>query len=202
VIRRCFPEGLTGFVFLSVLSVTAAFAKGAPLQNRVRPPEIAKWQALVPAIETTLTLQGLTCTDGTIRIGIVDAAEFAGLSVALVKYCPGGAYTDWIVAMQLEKGEPVRIHFRKMNGEVGDLEFAQGASVMHGKSAKLVPKNSAIYDISWDNDGLDKNGVIKPQKCVVDAYVLNTKSKIFEWDADLTKQAARSYCQDLAQRAH
>jgi len=56
--------------------------------------------------------------------------------------------------MRLEGSEPVLGSFRKANHKV-DLEFAQGSSVMHGKDVKLVPEKGAIYDISWDNDGMD-----------------------------------------------
>jgi hypothetical protein len=66
------------------------------------------------------------------HIESVDAADLTGdgLSYALVDFCPGGAYTDWIVAMQLEGGKPVPLRFRKAKGEVLDLGFAQGASVI------------------------------------------------------------------------
>ena len=75
-----------------------------------------------------------------------------------------------MVAMRLEGSEPVLGSFRKANHKV-DLEFAQGSSVMHGKDVKLVPEKGAIYDISWDNDGMDSTGTVQLQKCVVEPMV-------------------------------
>jgi hypothetical protein len=125
-------------------------------------------------------------------IEIVDASDLDGdgLSYALVDFCPGGAYTDWIVAMQLEGGKPVPVRFRKANGEVLNVEFAQGASVMHTVDAKLVPEKKAIYDMFSDNDGAGHL-----VKCGVKAYVWNASAKAFDLNAQLSKQASRSYCQ-------
>lgn len=131
----------------------------------------------------------------------VDAADFAGNSFALVDLCPLGAYTELIVPMQLEAGQPVVARFRKATREV-DLGFARGASAMHGVDVKLAPSQNAIYSIHWDNDGLDKQGVLQLKECAVDAYVLNTKSNTFDWDTRLTKQATRGYCQTLRRQAH
>jgi hypothetical protein len=123
-------------------------------------------------------------------------SEFAGNSFALVDLCPLGAYTELMDPMQLEAGQPVVARFRKANHEV-DLGFARGASVMHGVDVKLAPSQNAIYSIRWDNDGLDKQGVVKLKECAVDAYVFNSKSNTFDWDRRLTRQATRGYCQTL-----
>jgi hypothetical protein len=49
---------------------------------------------------------------------------------------------------------------------------------------------------------MDSTGTVQLEKCVVDAYVWNSKSKTFDWDAKPTKQATRSYCEDLKQQVH
>ena len=73
---------------------------------------------------------------------------------------------------------------------------------MHGKDVKLVPEKQAIYDISWDNDGMDSAGTVKLQECLVDAYVWNSKAKIFDHDPKLTSQTTRSYCHELEHQVH
>jgi hypothetical protein len=125
-------------------------------------------------------------------IAIIDASDLTGdgLSYALVDFCHGGAYTDWIVAMQMERGKPIPARFRKANGEALDVEFGQGASVMHTVDAKLVPEKKAIYDMFSDNDGAGH--VVK---CGVKSYAWNASAKAFELNAQLTKQASRTYCQ-------
>ncbi len=128
------------------------------------------------------------------HVEIVDASDLTDsrLSYALVDFCPGGAYTDWIVAMRLERGQPVLARFRKANGEVLDPEFAQGASVMHSADVTLVPEKKAVYEVFSDNDGAGHLA-----KCGAKAYVWNANSKTFDWNAQLTKQATRSYCRSL-----
>ena len=63
----------------------------------------------------------------------------------------------------------------------------------HG-DVKLMPEKKAIYDMFSDNDGAGHL-----VKCGVKAYVWNAKA--FDWNAQFTKQATRSYCrtsQDLS----
>ncbi len=71
-----------------------------------------------------------------------------------------------------------------------------------GKDVKLVPEKRAIYDISWDNDGTDSAGTVKLHKCLVDAYIWNSKAGVFDYDPKLTAQATRSYCHELANQVH
>jgi hypothetical protein len=129
-------------------------------------PAVAQWKAPIPVIQGVLTRSGFNCPGDRINVEIVDASDLSedGLSYALVDFCPGGAYTDWIVAMQLENGKPVPPRFRNANGEVLDLGFAQGASVMHTVDVKLVPGKKAIHDLFSDNDGAGiwRNAVLKP----------------------------------------
>jgi hypothetical protein len=154
-------------------------------------PAMAQWKALIPSIQGVLThTSGFDCPGHREDIGIVDAADITGesTSYALVDFCQGGAYTDWIVAMQLEAGQPVPAHFRRGN-KVIDLGFAQGASVMNAVDVKLVPKKKAIYDLFSGNDA---KGHLA--KCGANAYVWNASARTFDWNVRLTKQAKRSYC--------
>ena len=171
--------------------LTVAYAGALPSPRKPDSPAMVQWKALVPAIRAVLNHSGFNCPGDRMHIEIVDAADptDSRLSYALVDFCPGGAYTDWIVAMQLERGQPVLARFRKANGEVLDPEFAQGASVMHSVDVKLVPEKKAIYDVFSDNDGAGHLA-----KCGAKAYVWNARSKTFDWKAQLTKQATRSYC--------
>ena len=156
---------------------------------------IAKWQALVPAINKVLEEHNLKCNDEwgpriSVR-RIADAADFSsGGPVALVDYCNGGAYTIWIVAMNLEDGRPVLSRFRNANGQDQRVEFLSGSSVMHSVSAELVPEKNAIYDFHRD---LDQTG--QEQDCGIKAYVWNTKTRTFRFDAELSKHATQSRCQ-------
>lgn len=157
---------------------------------------MAQWKALIPSIRGVLAhSSGFDCPGHREDIGIIDAADITGegTSYALVDFCQGGAYTDWIVAMQLEAGQPVPAHFRKGN-KVIDVGFAQGASVMNTVAVKLVPEKNAIYDLFSGNDG---NGHLA--KCGANAYVWNASAKTFDWNARLTKQATRSYCRSAHQ---
>jgi len=175
-----------------VILIAYLLAVVSVAQDKTTSSEKVKWEALVPAIETMLTRQGTTCPGQQLRVGIKDAAECAGNSVALVYFCPGGAYTDWIVAMKIEKGQPVLARFRKESGETADIGFAEGASVMHGMDAKLVPEKNAIYGIEWDNDE-----TMHLKRCAVTAYVWNAKEKTFDLNSSASKQAKVTYCQNL-----
>jgi len=172
-------------------AVTLALSCGTMFPQGNSSEAIKKWQRLVPAIQTALARQGASCPVEA-HVGPIDAADFAGTSFALVDSCRGGAYTDLITAMHLESGKPVLSRFRK-DGRVIDIEFAQGSSVMHGKDVKLVPGRHAIYDISWDDNGQD----LHLQRCVVDAYIWNPKSKTFGWNPKATREITASYCQKL-----
>jgi hypothetical protein len=155
----------------------------------------SKWENLLPQIENVLSKEGTTCPGQPLHIGIKDAAQLAGNSIALVYFCPGGAYTDWIVAMRLEGDQPVPVHFHIENGKAADIGFAEGASVMHGMDAKLVPEENAIQGIEWDNDE-----TMRLKRCVVKAYVWNAIVKTFDLSPTLSKRANASYCRALQKK--
>lgn len=174
------------FLIIIGLLASASVAQNQPASDK------AKWESLVSQIEHVLSREGTTCPGQPLHIGLKEAGQIAGNSVALVYFCPGGAYTDWIVAMRLEANQPVLAHFRTENGKTGDIGFAEGASVMHGMDAKLVPEQKAIYGIEWDNDE-----TMRLKRCVVKAYVWNDTAKTFDLNSTLTRRAKVSYCQAL-----
>jgi hypothetical protein len=173
------------------LIIVALLAGASVAQDRAALDK-AKWETLVSKIDTVLSRQGSTCPGQRLHIRIKDAAQIAGNSVALVDFCPGGAYTDWIVAMRLEVDQPVLARFRNENGKLADIGFAEGASVMHGVDAKLVPGRSAIYGVEWDNDE-----TMRLKRCAVAAYVWNSREKTFDFNPTLSKRARVSYCHTL-----
>jgi hypothetical protein len=186
---------------LLALWVTVTLAGSVFPQTHGSNPEVAKWRPLIPKIKSLLTRQGDPCPVYGTQADPIDAADFSGTSIALIDICPMGAYTESIAIMRLEEGQPVLARFRKANHEV-DIESVRGASVMHGRDINWARENQAIDVISWDNDGLDKAGIVKLQRCAVDAYVWNANSKTLDWNAKLTKQTTRNYCQNLQHQVH
>ena len=183
-------------IFVMHLVYTAASAS----ENSTSAAELRKWRAVITKIERTLTKGPNSCEPGTIRAVPIDAAQFEGSSFALVDVCPLGAYTELIDVMRFDANQPVLARSRRDGHQVA-IGFSRGASVMHGKDVKLVPEKHAIYDISWDNDGMDSEGTAHLEKCAVDAYVWSAKARVFDYDPELTHQATRDYCQTLGQRS-
>jgi hypothetical protein len=184
----------------AALSIAFALSAEGSMPAGKDNPALARWRSLIPAIESVLSQQPEdSCPGDRMHVDPVDAADFDGTSFALMDFCPGGAYTDWIVAMQLDAGKPVTVQFRKHKRKI-DLGFAQGASVLHGKDVKLVPEKHAIYDISYDNQAIEGTDQVQMARCAVDAYVWNVKSNSFDWSAQLTKEATRSVCNSLRQQ--
>jgi hypothetical protein len=177
------------FLGIVGLLASASVAQDTPASAK------SKWENLVPQIENVLSKEGTTCPGQPLHIGIKDAEQLAGNSVALVYFCPGGAYTNWIVAMRLEGDQPVPAHFHTENGKAADIGFAEGASVMHGMDAKLVPEENAIHGIEWDNDE-----TMRLKRCVVKAYVWNARAKTFDLSPALSRRAKVSYCGALQKK--
>jgi len=187
--------------FVAIVALNLILAGITVAEEHPTTPWLSKWRALIPKIQRVLTVQPSSCDSRSLRAAPLVAVEFSGTSFALIDVCPLGAYTELIDVMELHDGEPVMATFRR-NGKHIDAEFSQGASVMHGKAVKLVPAKRALYDISWDNDGLDSGGTVKLQNCTVDAYVWNSERGTFDFDRNLTMQSTRSYCHQLEHEVH
>jgi hypothetical protein len=173
-------------------------ASGQTPARMVKPesPPVVLWKARKPAIEKILDSDALTCQAG----GVTDVVDAFGengdeLSVALVDYCHGGAYSDWIVALRLEHGQPVFAEFRDAKGKRIENGFTSGASVLHSTDVKLAAEKKAIYDLFADNDAEGRLA-----RCGVKAYVWNARTRTFDLDLLLSKVTSNEYCSSLRVR--
>lgn len=120
-------------------------AAGVSQQQPMKPKDVAmaKWRVMMPAIENVLNEHDLHCNypGGPWKPSIVDAAEFSStdhMSVALVDWCNGGAYSDAILTVNLQDGKPVLSRFLNADNQEQRVEFLSGSSVMHSVGAKFV----------------------------------------------------------------
>jgi hypothetical protein len=154
---------------------------------------IAKWRAMIPGIVNFLNEHNLHCDypGGPWKPSIVDAADFSStdhLSVALVDWCNGGAYSDAILTVNLQDGKPVLSRFLSANNQEQLVEFLSGSSVMHSVGVKLVPEKNAILDSHCDY--AESEGVFH---CKVTAYVWNPTGRVFKLDTKLSRQSTQAH---------
>jgi len=175
------------------LIVTLLFsATGIEQQQPAKPRDVAmdKCHDMTPAIEKVLKEHNLHCDyqGGTWAPSIVDAADFSStdhMSTALVDWCNGGAYSDAILAVNLQDGKPVLSRFLNANNQEQRVEFLSGSSVMHSLGVKLVPGKNALFDSHCDYANSD--GVFH---CKVTAYVWNPAARAFKRDMKLSRQSS------------
>jgi hypothetical protein len=152
------------------------------------------WSSLIPAIRAVLKRGP---TDGDVEahypIRIVKEADLTGDGVpeALVYTGDGGAYTDYLVLMRLKDGQPIEARFRDASGKTIDPSFLQGASVMHGVSAVMVPEEKAIYLGAYDMN----SDATAFASCGARAYRWNMKSETFDWDSALSEKFTQEFCE-------
>jgi len=168
---------------------------GISQQQATKPNDgaIAKWRAMIPAIENVLNEHNLHCDypGGPWKPSIVDAADFSStdhVSVALVDWCNGGAYSDAILTVNLQDGKPVLSRFLNANNQEQRVEFLSGSSVMHSVGVKLVPEKNALFDSHCDY--AESEDVFH---CKVTAYVWNPTARAFKLDTKLSRQSARAH---------
>lgn len=174
------------------LIVTLLFsATGISQQQPAKPRDIAmaKWRVMIPAIENVLKEQNLHCDypGGSWKPSIVDAADFSSsdqMSAALVDWCNGGAYSDAILAVNLQDGKPVLSRFLNVNNQEQRVEFLSGSSVMHSVGVKLMPNNNALLDSHCDYR--ESEGVFH---CKDTAYVWDATTRAFKLDAKLSGES-------------
>lgn len=177
------------------LIVTVLFsAAGIPQQQPSNPSEaaIAKWRTLIPAIDNVLKEHNLHCDypGGAWKTSIVDAADFSStdhLSAALVDWCNGGAYSDAILAVNLQDRKPVLSRFLNANNQEQSVGFLSGASAMHSVGVKLVPEKNAIFDSNCEYSNSEKSF-----RCRITAYVWNPSAQAFKLDMKLSRQATQT----------
>jgi hypothetical protein len=178
------------------LAVTLLFsATGISQQQPTKPHDVAmdKWLAMIPAIENVLKEHNLHCDypGGPRTPSIVDAADFSStdhMSAALVDWCNGGAYSDAILAVNLQDGKPVLSRFLNANNQEQRVEFLSGSSVMHSVGVKLVPGKNALFDSHCDYAGSE--GLFH---CKVTAYVWNPTAQAFKWDMQLSRRSTTTH---------
>jgi hypothetical protein len=128
------------------------------------------------------------------RIGIVEERDITGDGVpeALVYTGEGGASTDILVLMRIEDGKPVLARFKNAEGKLTTLEFLKGASVMHGDSTVMLPDEKAIYLGEYFMNSTATGF----SSCTAKAYRWNERTKTFDWDRNLGKQIAETFCKN------
>ena len=170
------------------LIATLLFSTAGIAQQQATKPSdgaMAKWRVMIPAIENVFKEHNLHCDypGGPVKPSIVDAADFSStdqMSVALVDWCNGGAYSDAILTVNLQDGKPVLSRFLNANNQEQLVEFLSGSSVMHSVGVKLVPEKNALFDSHCDY--AESEDVFH---CKVTAYVWNSKAQAFKLDKKL-----------------
>jgi hypothetical protein len=181
-------------VFAFALPLAAARAQIAAKPIKPDSPALVLWRARASYIQKTLEETEEESCYGAPAIEIVDAfgVRDDALSVALVDFCTGGAYTDRIVAMRMDHGKPVLAELRDENGKTVENGFSRGASAMHSADVKLEATKRTIYELFANNDSGGK-----PALCSGKAYVWNARRQTFDLDLQLSKNASTAYCRSL-----
>jgi hypothetical protein len=78
---------------------------------------------------------------------------------------------------------------KSRDGKITDVTFFQKGTVMYSSGFKLLPKENAFYE-----DGSYFNNNTNRFECdEVSTYVWNPKTRLFEWNAELTKKYTKQY---------
>jgi len=187
------------FFVLAVLIISSSSqAQSAPRPN----PEDMKryWQPLVGNLPSALKQSFPDCCveptysptwNGYYPVRIGETADVTGDGVpeAVVYLGQGGASTDYVTIMRIERGEAVVAAFKEADGKVGPKMLLQGASVTHGDSTGMLPREQAVYWMSTTTDG---DGMA--DKCTVSAYRWNAQQRMFVWNGPLSKRIATTHC--------
>ena len=174
--------------------VTAKSAERTSPDKAKAGPKSVDWESLIPSIRAIFN-SGLSPEEIKARhaVRVVEEADITGDGVpeALVTTGDAGASTDILALMRIEDGEPVRARFRNSEGKIVDLEFLQGASVMHGNSVELLSDEKAIYQGGY----FMNESATRFSGCGAGAYRWRAESKTFDLDATLSNQITKTYCE-------
>jgi hypothetical protein len=182
------------WILLVAIWLTPDLSPQTPRPRNPDSPAVVHWKARTPAIEKALSRdESLVVAESPVVFVYSFGESNDELSVVLVDCCRGGAYSDAIVALRLEAGQPVLAKFRDAKGKHVENGFLIGASVMHSVDVKLVPEKKAIYDMYSDSHPDGRPAA----KCGVKAYVWNSKSRTFDMDTRLSQTASAEYCRSL-----
>lgn len=155
------------------------------------------WEKLIPEIaeEAKSRFSDLKIEESFVNIYKKADLNKNGKDEALVTLGPAGAYTSYISLMEIENDKPNFIRFKQKNGEISPILFLTGASVKNELDAIMAPEKNAVYGSSYS-----VNDFQKVENCEVDAYKWSDKSKIFEFDENLSKEFKESYCAEVKKR--
>jgi hypothetical protein len=182
------------WILLVAIWLTPDLSPQTPRPRNPDSPAVVQWKARTPAIEKALSRdESLVVAESPVVVVDAFGESYDELSVVLVDCCRGGAYSDAIVALRLEAGQPVLAKFRDAKGKHVENGFLIGASVMHSVDVKLVPEKKAIYDMYSESHPDGRPAA----KCGVKAYVWNSKSRTFDLDTRLSQTASVEYCRSL-----
>jgi hypothetical protein len=186
---------------ISLLLLFEPFAQ----QKQDSTQQTVDWKALTPQIQAVLgsaAVSSEVCPENFRSTDIIKIADVTGDGIpeALVDYCHMGAYTDLLMLMRLERGNPVVAQFRDERGmKKLDVEFLDGASVRNGASTKLLPERHAIYMVSWH---ADDSGELEMQTCGAQAYVWTQKSRTFDANRMLSNELTQRECRRIQRELH
>jgi hypothetical protein len=173
---------------------TAKSAERTSADKTKSAPKSVDWESLIPIMQAIFN-RGLSPEEIKARhaVRVVEEADITGDGVpeALVTTGDAGASTDILALMRIEDGKPVRARFRNLEGKTVDLEFLQGASVMHGNSVELLSDEKAIYQGGYFMD----ETATRFSGCGAAAYRWHAETKTFDLDATLSKQITKTYCE-------
>ncbi len=126
-------------------------------------------------------------------VSVWKEADITGdcISDVLVSLGNAGASTTNLTLVRMENNKPVIAKFKTKEGKVASLLFTEGASLLHGSDVVLLPEKNAIYQGHW------MKNAVNPQvldECDVEVYQWNAKTKIFEFNSQLSKEIEGDYC--------
>ncbi len=147
------------------------------------------WNDRMPAIQAQLaaTFPDETCDRpaAIVRTGDINGD---GVPEALVSFGLGGAYTSQLTLLRLENGKVMVARFKNSKGKASPMVFAEGASVRHSVSIKLLSREQALFSIEIDSNGSKVEG------CTGQAYQWNPRTSTFDENRRLSKALTKSYC--------
>ena len=121
-----------------------------------------------------------------------------GVPEALVDLGSAGTTSDWVALVNVEHACPARSRFKMKSDGIDTPVFktGDGGAGRYASTVELVPEKHAVYIKDYVLYG-KSNTVDNTDHCLVDTYVWNTSTSMFEWDATLGKEVTKSYCKQI-----
>lgn len=154
-----------------------------------------QWNDLLPEIKQVLkeSIKDLPIEEAyPVKIHSVADITEDGTEEALIYLGTGGAYTDYLVLMEIENEKPVLAKIKSKNGEISFMTFLSGASVRHATDVKMEPQMRALYSSYLT---LDEFGKI--EECLIEIYKWNAEEKTYDFDENLSSFMQEKSCKSL-----